>query len=600
MAERRRQNLCFNCNERYNRGHNRFCKRIFFVDGVEIDDKPEGEAAVTAISGEVEAPTFSLHAVAGVAIGKTMQVRVSVGATSLIALLDTGSTHSFIGEEAAHRTGLPIQPRPRLTATVANGERVSCPGVLRGAPLLIGDFHSTVDLFVMPLAGYDIVLGTDWMATLGQLVWDLVAGTVSFQHAGRAVRWSAVLAPGALGPYTTTASDSLLEELLAQFDTVFAEPTGLPPPRGREHAITLKPGAQPVTVRPYRYPAAHKDELERQCAAMMAQGIVRRSDSAFSSPVLVKKADGAWRFCVDYRALNALTVKDAFPIPVLDELLDELHGARFFTKLDLRSGYHQVRMRPEDVHKTAFRTHDGLYEFLVMPFGLCNAPATFQSLMNDVLRCLGESVLLGEGRQRGGDGAVVVDEFAVVARDAEEAAHRRSGAGHRPLVDGRHLGRIHGDARLGYDVAEVGHRGGAERALAALDEEPVKAQHGEDRTQVSQVVGPSRTVDQNIIKEDKHKPTEEGPQDVVHQPLERRRCAAQSERHDEELVEAVVGAERGLVDVLRPHPNLMVPRQLGEVAGAMELVEQLIDDGYRKSVLDGECVEGAVIDTETP
>lgn len=143
----------------------------------------------------------------------------------------------------------------------------------------------------------------------------------------------------------TSFEGSLLDRLLVSFTNVFAKPTGLPPQHGHDHAIILNPGTSSVEVQLYRYPATHKDKLEWQCAALIKQRIVCRSNSSFSSPVLlVKKADSSWRFCVDYRALNALTVKDTFPILVIDELLDELHGARFFTKLDLWSGYQQLCM----------------------------------------------------------------------------------------------------------------------------------------------------------------------------------------------------------------------------------------------------------------
>jgi hypothetical protein len=152
------------------------------------------------------------------------------------------------------------------------------------------------------------------------------------------------------------------------------------------HRIRLKRGSSAVAARPYRYAQLQKDELERQCDEMLRTSIIRQSTPTFSSlALLIRKRDGLWRFCVDYRALNAATIKDKFPIPMVQELLDELRGAKFFTKLDLHSGYHQVLMHPDDVHMTAFLTHKGLFEFLVMPFGLTNAPVTFQALMNDVL-----------------------------------------------------------------------------------------------------------------------------------------------------------------------------------------------------------------------
>ena len=143
-------------------------------------DLDDGEDAGDTSESAEETSDFSLHAVAGVPTCNTVQLKVDLGTASFVALVDTGSTHSFIGEAAAKRIGWAIQPRPRLTATVANGEKVACPGVLRQAPVTIDGKEFRVDLFIMLLAGYDVVLGTEWMATLGPIVWDFAARTMTF------------------------------------------------------------------------------------------------------------------------------------------------------------------------------------------------------------------------------------------------------------------------------------------------------------------------------------------------------------------------------------------------------------------------------------
>lgn len=159
------------------------------------------------------------------------------------------------------------------------------------------------------------------------------------------------------------------------------------PLRECDHQIPLVPGAQPVNVKPYRYPPRLKDEIEKQVADMLHQGVIQKSTSAFASPVLlVKKKDNTWRFCVDYRYLNALTIKSKYPVPVFDQLMDELAHARWFSKLDLKAGYHQILLQAGEEYKTAFQTHIGHYEFRVMAFGLTGAPNTFLGAMNDTLK----------------------------------------------------------------------------------------------------------------------------------------------------------------------------------------------------------------------
>jgi hypothetical protein len=371
MARRREAGLCFNCPEKFSRDHLKQCSmRGIYLLEMEDDGSPEG----VVVPEDME---VSLHAITGVAAGNTMQLAVQADNHTIAALLDSGSTHCFVAPDTAQRLGWLPQPRPGMTVDVANGDRISCVGFCPGSSVCIGQEEFRIDFYIVSLAGYEMVLGCQWLRTLGPVLWDFATHAMSFYRLDHPVQWHGIAMASTSHLHSATA-DNVLQCQLDEFADVFATPTSLPPSRPVDHRIHLLPGTDPIVVRPYRYPQLLKDEIEHHCSAMLAQGLIRPSTSPFSAPVLlVKKKDETWRFCVDYRALNAKTVKGKFPIPIVEELLDELNGACYFTKLDLRSGYHQVRMHPEDVAKTAFRTHHGHFEFMVMAFGLTNAPPTF-------------------------------------------------------------------------------------------------------------------------------------------------------------------------------------------------------------------------------
>src|SRR4051812_44205261 len=182
--------------------------------------------------------------------------------------------------------------------------------------------------------------------------------------------------------------DPRVAPLLTEFADVFPDelPLGLPPKCDIDHRITLEPGHTPPWQPIYRLSPLELDAMREELDRLLKNGSVEPSVSPFGTLVIfVKKKDGTLRMCIDYQALNNITIKNRFPIPLIDNLTDHLFGAKVFTKIDLRWGYNQVRIHGDDIEKTAFRTHYGHYQYKVMPFGLTNAPATFQALVQDVL-----------------------------------------------------------------------------------------------------------------------------------------------------------------------------------------------------------------------
>ena len=225
-----------------------------------------------------------------------------------------------------------------------------------------------------------------------------------------------------------------LQGIVKEFRDVFPEklPKVSPPPREVVHSIEVQTGSELTYRTPYRLRPAEQDELEEQVHDLLAQGFIRPSCSPYGAPVLfVPTKDGRWRMCIDCRALNRQTVKDRYPLPRIDAFMYRLGQARVFTKLDLASGYYQIAMSDDSIYRTAFTTHLGQWEFVVMPFGLCNAPATFQRLMNKVFVAEINSFIL-----------VYLDEILIFSRRVEEHWDHLRRALQR-LREARLFGRLH-------------------------------------------------------------------------------------------------------------------------------------------------------------
>ncbi|KAA0066266.1 pol protein [Cucumis melo var. makuwa] len=297
-----------------------------------------------------------------------------------------------------------------------------------------------VTLIVLDMLDFDVILGMDWLAANHASI-DCSRKEVTFHPPSMAsfkfkgggskslpqvisaIRASKLLSQGTWGILasvvdTREADVSLSSEpVVRDYPDVFPEELpGLPPHREVEFAIELEPGTVPISRAPYRMAPAELKELKVQLQELLDKGFIRPSVSPWGAPVLfVKKKDGSMRLCIDYRELNKVTVKNRYPLPRIDDLFDQLQGATVFSKIDLRSGYHQLRIKDEDVPKTAFRSRYGHYEFIVMSFGLTNAPAVFMDLMNRVFREFLDTFVI-----------VFIDDILIYSKtEAEHEEHLR-------------------------------------------------------------------------------------------------------------------------------------------------------------------------------
>jgi hypothetical protein len=270
------------------------------------------------------------------------------------------------------------------------------------------------NLIILGTKGLDVVLGMDWMSKYQGHI-DCARKSITVTNSeGIQVEHVATM-PSQKAYYKKSVSGPTLDQVpvVCEYPDVFPEELpGMPPDRDIEFIIELIPGTAPIAQRAYRMNPQELEELKRQLADMLSKGLIRPSASPWGSPALfVDKRDGTIRLCVDYRKLNEVTIKNKYPLPKIEDLFDQLNGAKVFSKIDLCTGYHQLKVRESDIPKTAFTTRYGLFKYTVMSFGLTNAPAYFMNLMNKVfMKFLDKFVV------------VFIDDILVYSKMEEEHA----------------------------------------------------------------------------------------------------------------------------------------------------------------------------------
>jgi hypothetical protein len=307
-------------------------------------------------------------------------------------LFDIGATHSFITASWAEAHNLPTTTLSTPIQIDSAGGKVRADSVCLNVSVEIRGIEFPANLIVMGTQGIYVILGMNWVdkyqaitscdkriiklvSPLGE---EVVVELVSPEPRKGGCHHMAI---------NSKEADSLETiKVVSEFPVVFLKDLpGMPPERKVDFAIELLPGTVPISKRAYRVSGPDLVEVKKQIDELLEKGYIRPSTSPWATPILfVEKKDGTRRMCVDYRALKKVTIKNKYPLPRIEDLFDQLRGDSVFSNIDLRSGYHQLRIRPSDIPKTAFITKYGLYEFTVMSFGLTNAPAFFMNLMNSV------------------------------------------------------------------------------------------------------------------------------------------------------------------------------------------------------------------------